>query len=170
MPTGSEASRTLSGAVRRGFRVFGLGAVSLLTTALLLPILVMAQDTPRPTPTPHWITAPSLPVRGPLISGTPIPPGAMVPTPGMKPPPVHPVQITIDNHVFSMRPGPCASRVQAAIDADDDLFTGDKACDSLIRQARTIQRQKDAEDPAYARAMHATPVPTPAQSDDGETR
>jgi hypothetical protein len=94
----------------------------------------------------------------------------MVPMPRMIPPPVHPVQITIDNYVFSMRSGPCASRVRAAIDADADLFTGDRACDSLIRQARTIQQQKDAEDPAYVRAMHATPIPTPAESGDDKNQ
>ena len=153
---------------RRCARVVGLAALSALALAALLPSSGAAQDSPQPTATPHWITAPSLPVRGPIISGTPIPPGVMVPMPGIMPPPVHPVQITIDNYVFSMRPGPCASRVRAAIDADDDLFTGDKACDSVIKQARAIQLQKDAEDPAYARAMHATPVPTPAVSgDDG---
>ena len=148
--------------------------ILVLVLAFLLALvavgrIVAAQDSPESIPTPNWVAAPSLPVRGPIISSTPIPPGAMVPRPGMIPPPVHPIQITIDNYVFSMRPGPCASRVRAAIDADEDLFTGDKACDSLIRQARAIQRQKDAEDPAYARAMHATPVPTPDLSGDDET-
>lgn len=131
--------------------------------------IVAARDSPESTPTPNWVTAPSLPVRGPIISSTPIRPGAMVPTPGMISPPVHPIQITIDNYVFSMRPGPCASRVRAAIDGDENLFTGDKACDSLIRQARAIQRQKEAEDPAYARALHAAPVPTRDPSIDDET-
>lgn len=164
-----QARRNVLRAALRCARVVGLAALSVLTWATLLPIVGAAQDTPWPTPTPNWITAPSLPVRGPIISGTPIPPGAMVPMPRMIPPPEHPVQMTIDNYVFSMRPGPCASRVRAAIDADKDLFTGDKACDSLIRQARTIQRQKDAEDPAYARAMRATPVPTPDLSGEDET-
>jgi hypothetical protein len=168
MAVSLEADHGVSHSERRGWQALWLIAASLLTL-FVLGVDAMAQDSPQPTPTPHWITAPSLPVRGPIISHTPIPPGAMVPTPGMKPPPEHPVQITIDNYVFSMRPGPCASRVRAAIDADDDLFTGDRACDSLIRQARTIQRQKDAEDPAYARAMHATPVPTPDLSGDDET-
>ena len=168
MATDPRTSQNVWRAARRPARVFGLAVLLMVALTALIPSSGVAQDSPQPTPTPHWITAPSLPVRGPIISGTPIPPGAMVPMPGMRPPPVHPVQITIDNYVFSMRPGPCASRVRAAIDADADLFTGDKACDSLIRQARTIQRQKDAEDPAYARAMHATPVPTPAVSgDDG---
>ena len=167
MPTAPKPGHGAAQSDRRGLQALWLIAASLLTL-FVLGVDAMAQDSPQTTPTPHWITAPSLPVRGPLISHTPIPPGAMVPTPGMKPPPEHPVQITIDNYVFSMRPGPCAFRVQAAIDADKDIFTGDKACDSLIRQARTIQRQKDAEDPAYVRAMHATPVPTPDLSNDDE--
>jgi hypothetical protein len=142
----------------------------MVVLAALLPTSGPAQDTPLPTPTPNWVTAPSLPVGGPIISHTPIPPGAMVPTPGMISPPEHPLGIAIDTYVFRMRRGPCAFRVEAAIDADKDLFTGDKACDSLIRQARTIQRQKEAENPAYARAMHATPVPTPAESGDDKTK
>jgi hypothetical protein len=94
----------------------------------------------------------------------------MVPTPGTAPPPEHLIGIHIDGFNFMMHPGPCARSLDNAIRAHQDLFTGDKACDDLIRQARSIQRQKEAEDPAYARAMHATPVSTPAQSDDGETR
>ena len=168
MATAHRAGHGTGCAKHRRLQARRLITASVLVLAALIPISGAAQDSPAPTATPHWITAPSLPVRGPIISGTPIPPGVMVPMPGMMPPPVHPVQITIDNYVFSMRPGPCASRVRAAIDADDDLFTGDKACDSVIKQARAIQLQKDAEDPAYARAMHATPVPTPAVSgDDG---
>jgi len=152
----------------RGLQALWLIAASLLTL-FVLGVDAMAQDSAQPTPTPHWITAPSLPVRGPIISHTPIPPGAMVPTPGMISPPEHPVGISIDTYVFQMRRGPCAFRVRAAIDSDKDLLTGDEACDSLIRQARTIQRQKEAEDPSYARAMHATPVPTSDLSGDDET-
>ena len=168
MPTAPKPGHGAAQSDRRGLQALRLIAASLLTL-FVLGVDAMAQDSPQPTPTPHWITAPSLPVRGPIISHTPIPPGAMVPTPGMIRPPEHLLGIAIDTYVFRMRPGPCAFRVRAAIDADKDLFTGDKACDSLIRQARTIQRQKEAEDPAYARAMHATPVPTPDLSGDDET-
>lgn len=141
-----------------------------LLALIVIGVRATAQETSWPTPAPHWMTAPSRPVRGLIVDSTPIPLGAKVPTPGMVPPPEHPVLIGIDTDVFTMSPGPCAFRVRAAIDADKDLFTGDKDCDSLIRQARAIQRQKEAEDPLYVRRLHATPIPTPTQSDDGETR
>jgi hypothetical protein len=158
----------------RGVAMKALLVFALVVAPLLMPALfgatATAQNTARPTPTPHLITAPSRPVRNLIVDSTPIPPGAKVPTPGMVPPPEHPVLIGIDTDVFTVRPGPCAFRVRAAIDADKDLFTGDKDCDSLIRQARAIQRQKEAEDPEYVRRLHATPVPTPAESGDDETR
>ena len=118
---------------------------------IVMDVRATAQETPRPTPTPHWITAPSLPVRGPRVRSTPIPPGAMVPTPGTAPPPEHMIGIHIDGFNFMMHPGPCARSVDNAIRAHRDLFTGDQACDGLIRQARAIQRQKEAEDPSYAK-------------------
>lgn len=157
MATGSEASRTLSRAVRRGLRVFGLGAVSLLTAALLLPILGVAQDEPRPASTPHY------------VHSTPIPPGAKVPMPSIAPPHAHMLAIHIDGYQFMMWPGPCAHRVSAAIQAHQDLLTGDEPCDKLIRQARGIQRQKEAEDPDYAKPA-VTPTPTPAESEEDAPR
>ena len=133
------------------------GLLSIVLSALL-PIAGVAQDTPCPTGTPHLISAPSLPVRGPMVRSTPIPPGAMVPTPGTEfPQHEHLVGIVIAGFPFLMHPGPCAHRVEAAILAHDDLFTGNMECDVLIRQARTIQRQKEREDPCYANEPRIRP-------------
>jgi hypothetical protein len=138
------------------------GLLPMLVFASLLPIGGVAQETiPCPTGTPHWITAPSLPVRGPIVRSTPIPPGAMVPRPGVEyPQHEHLIGINIDRENFRMHRGPCAFRVNAAIQAHDDLFTGNQECDALIRQARAIQRRKEREDPCYAneaRITSATP-------------
>jgi hypothetical protein len=151
---------------RRRARLIALAALLLPVLATLLPKAGAAQDSPASTVTPHLITAPSLPVRGPRVLSTPIPPGAMVPMPGMAPPPEHMVGIIIAGFPFLMHPGPCAHRVEAAIQAHDDLFTGDEACDTLIRQARAIQRRKEKEDPSYANEPRITPAPTPAESGD----
>src|SRR5271154_958315 len=114
----------------RVVRITGLSSVVL---SALLPIAGVAQDTPCPTGTPHWISAPSLPVRGPIVRGMPIPLGAMVPTPRTEfPEHEHLVGITIAGFPFMMHPGPCAHRVEAAIQAHDDLFTGNLECDALI--------------------------------------
>jgi hypothetical protein len=88
-----------------------------------------------------------------------MPPGAMVPAPGSIQHHEHPIGITIDGYAFMMHRGPCARSVDNAIMAHDDLFTGDPACDALIRQARAIQRQKEAEDPSYANEPRITPAP-----------
>ena len=90
-----------------------------------------------------------------------MPPGATVPTFGSVP--QHPIRIGIDGSAFMMQRGPCARSVDNAIMAHDDLFTGDPACDALIRQARAIQRQKEAEDPSYANEPRITPAPTSVQ-------
>jgi hypothetical protein len=151
-------------AARWSARVSGLVFLSALTLAALLPIVGLAQDTPRPTPTPHWITAPSLPVRGQRIRRTQPLPGVIEPTPAESPQHEHLVGIAIDGEGFMMHRGPCAFRVEAAILAHDDLFTGEQACDTLIRQARAIQRRKEAEDQSYANEPRITPAPTPAES------
>ena len=92
----------------------------------------------------------------------------MVPTPGIAPPHEHMLAIHIDGYQFMMWPGPCAFRVSAAIQARQDLLSGDQACNKQIRQARAIQRQKEAEDPDYANEPRITPAPAPAVSgDDG---
>lgn len=153
-------------AARRSARVSGLVFLSVLTLAALLPIVGLAQETPWPTPTPHWITAPSLPVGGPIVRRTQPLPGVIEPTPAESPPHEHLVGIAIDGEGFMMHRGPCAFRVEAAIQAHEDLFTGERACDSLIRQARAVQRRREAEDPAYANAPRITPEPTPAESGD----
>jgi hypothetical protein len=81
----------------------------------------------------------------------------MVPSPGTEfPQHEHLVGIVIAGFPFMMYTGPCAHRVEAAIQAHDDLFTGNLECDSLIRQARTIQRQKEREDPCYANEPRIT--------------
>ena len=153
---------------RRSARAFGLAVILVVALTALLSSSSAGHDSPASTATPHWITAPSLPVRGARVLSTPIPPGAMVPTPGMAPPPEHLVGIIIAGFPFLMHRGPCAHRVEAAIQAHDDVFTGDQACDTLIRQARAIQRQKEAEDPDYANEPRITPAPAPAVSgDDG---
>ena len=141
----------------------GLAALLLLALAALLPISAVAQDTPWPTPTPNLLTPPSLPVGGPRVRSTAIPPGAKVPTPGVVWQHEHMIGIPIDGEDFVMHPGRCALPVNAAILAHDDLFTGDKNCDALIRQARAIQRQKEAEDPTYANEPRLTPAPTPIE-------
>jgi hypothetical protein len=151
-------------AVRWSARISGLVFLSALTLAALLPIVGLAQDTPWPTPTPHWITAPSLPVRGPIVRRTQPLPGVIEPTPAESPQHEHLVGIAIGGEGFMMHPGPCAFRVEAAILAHEDLFTGEQACDSLIRQARAIQRRREAENPAYAHEPRITPEPTPAES------
>jgi hypothetical protein len=121
-----KANRDARRATRRYTRVVGLAAVSVLTLAALLPISAAAQDSPEPTPTPHLINH------------------------------EHPIRIGIDGSAFMMQRGPCVRRVDNAIMAHDDLFTGDPACDALIRQARAIQRQKEAEDPSYANEPRIT--------------
>jgi hypothetical protein len=135
-----------------------LGFVAIVFAGLL-PISGTAQNAPRPAPT--MITPPSLPVRGQKILRTLPSPGAMSPTPPEMPPPEHLVGIIIAGFPFMMHPGPCAHRVEAAILAHDDLFTGDSSCDTLIKRARAIQRQKEAEDPDYANEPRITPEPTP---------
>ena len=155
---------------RPSARASGLVFLSVFTLAALLPIVGVAQDTPWPTPTPHWITAPSLPVGGPRVRRTQPLPGVLEPTPGEIPDHEHLVGIAIDGVGFMMHPGPCAFRVEAAIMAHDDLFTGDQACDSLIRQARAIQRRREAEDPAYANAPRITPAPTPGDPADDKSQ
>jgi hypothetical protein len=166
MPTAPKAGHDAARSDRRVLQPIGLIAASLLTLVALAPT-IMAQDSAASMPSPHWITAPSLPVRGPKVRSTPIPPGAMVPRPGVAPPPEHMIGIRIDGFNFMMHRGRCVRSVDIAIQAHEDLLTGDQACDDLIRQARVIQRRKEAEDPAYARAMH--PVPTPDLSNDNET-
>jgi hypothetical protein len=86
--------------------------------------------------------------------------------PGMASPPEHMVGIIIAGFPFLMQPGPCAHGVEAAIQAHDDLFTADEACDTLIRQARAIQRRKEKEDPSYANEPRNTPAPTTKSGDD----
>jgi hypothetical protein len=76
----------------------------------------------------------------------------------------HLVGLTINGEHFMMHPGPCVLHVEAAIQAHEDLFTGNEACDTLIRQARVIQRRKEAEDQSYANEPRITPAPTPAES------
>jgi len=80
------------------------------------------------------------------------------------------IGIPIDGFNFMMHPGPCAFRVEAAMQAHEDLFTGDQACDALIRQARGIQRQKEAEDPDYANSPSSTPASTPAETGDDQNQ
>jgi hypothetical protein len=60
-----------------------------------------------------------------------------------------------------MERGPCAFKVESAIQAHADLLTGDPKCDALIRRAREIQRQKEAEYPSYANEPRVTPAPSP---------
>ena len=163
-----QASRNVWRTARRCARVVTLAALSMLTLAALLPSTGVAQDSPASTATPHWITAPSLPVRGPRVLSTPMPPGAMVPTFGSVP--QHPIRIGIDGSAFMMHRSPCVASVAIAIRAHDDLFTGDPACDALIRQARAIQRQKEAEDPDYANEPRITPAPTSAVSGDDKSQ
>lgn len=140
-------------------------AVPVLVSLLALIAIrasAVAHDTPHPTPTPHSVTiTPSRPVRAPIVRSTPIPPGANLPMPSIEPYHEHLVGVTIDGYRFLMHPGPCAFRVEAAIQAHQDILTGDKSCDAQIRQARAIQRQKEAEDPAYANEPRITPAPTP---------
>jgi hypothetical protein len=159
-----EAARNVWRAARQRVRVVGLAALSLLALAALLPISGVAQDTPWPTPTPKLLSPPSLPVGGTRVRSTPIPPGAKVPTPGMVPQYEHLIRINIDGIAFMMHPDPCGASVTSAIQAHDNLFTGDQSCDALISQARAIQRQKEAEDPTYANEPRITPAPTPAES------
>jgi len=80
------------------------------------------------------------------------------------------VGIVIAGFPFMMHPGPCAHSVEAAILAHEDLFTGDKACDSLIRQARAIQRRKEAEDPSYANEPRITPASSATESGGDKTK
>ena len=168
MATVRRAGHNAGCTERRGLQALTLIAASLLTL-FTLGVDAMAQDSPQPTPTPHWITAPSLPVRGRIVRSTPIPAGAKVPTPGIMAPPEHLIGVTIDGYRFLMHPGPCAHRVEAAIRAHQDKLTGENSCDAQIRQARAIQRQKEAEDPAYANELRVTPAPTPDLSGDDET-
>ena len=152
-----EADHGVSHPERKGLQALWLIAASLLAL-FVLGVDGMAQDEPQPASTPHYVRS------------TPIPAGAMVPMPGIAPPHEHMLAIHVDGYQFMMWPGPCAFRVSAAIQAHQDLLSGDQACDKLIRQARTIQRQKEAEDPAYARAMHATPARTTAESGDDKNQ
>src|SRR5690242_4826325 len=117
-------------------------------------LLAQEAPTPYPTRTPNWINPPSVPVRGPIVHRVPGQPG---PTPGMATSVEHLIGITIDGYPFMMKPGPCAFSVEAAIQAHDDLLTGDDACDQQIRAARQIQRQKEVEDPEYANGPRITP-------------
>ena len=92
----------------------------------------------------------------------------MVPTPGSVQPPEHLIGIHIDGEAFMMHARPCGLQVNAAIQAHDDLFTGNQECDALIRQARAIQRRKEREDPCYAnepRITAANPGTVPAPKD-----
>ena len=163
-----EAACNAWRAARRPKRVISLAALSLPALVALLPISGVAQDTPWPTPTPNLLSPPSLPVGGPRVRSTPIPPGAKVPTPGVVWQHEHMMGIPINGEDFVMHPGPCALPVNAAILAHEDLFTGDKSCDALILQARTMQRRKEAEDPSYANEPRITPRPTPAESGDDQ--
>jgi hypothetical protein len=81
----------------------------------------------------------------------------MVPTPGMVSPPEHLIGIHINGEEFMMHARPCGLQVNAAIQAHDDLFTGNQECDALIRQARAIQRRKEKEDPCYANEPRIRP-------------
>jgi hypothetical protein len=163
---GRNAWRT----ARRCARVFGLAVLLVVALTALIPSSSAAQDSPQPTPTPNWITAPSLPVRGPRVLSTPLPPSAMAATPRSIQHHEHPIRIGIDGSAFMMQRGPCARSVDNAIMAHDDLFSGDPACDALIRQARAIQRQKEAEDPSYANEPRITPAPTSAVSGDDQSQ
>jgi hypothetical protein len=163
---GRNAWRT----ARRCARVFGLAVLLVVALTALIPSSSAAQDSPASTASPHWITAPSLPVRGPRVLRTLPPPGVIEPTPGVEyQQHEHLVGIAIDGEGFRMPSGTCAFRVEAAILAHDDVFTGDQACDSLIRQARAIQRRRETEDPAYANAPRITPAPTQAESGDDKS-
>jgi hypothetical protein len=154
---------------------FWLGLLIAIAAPLALPVrdrlsvgalTASAQEPVEPTstPTPNYVTAPSLPVRG-----TPVRRfwGQAGPTPHLAPPPEHKIDIIIDGYHFEMRGSdPCRWNVQASIQAHDDLYTGDPRCDALIKQARAIQRQKEAEDPDYANAPRITPQPSPAEGDE----
>jgi hypothetical protein len=143
---------------RRPARVFGLAVVLVVALTVLIPSSGAAQDEPQPASTPHYVRS------------TPIPPGAMVPTPGTAPAHEHMVGIIIAGFPFMMHPGPCVRSVSNAIMAHDDLFTGDPVCDAFIRQARAIQRQKEAEDPTYANEPRITPAPAPTESGAGQSQ
>ncbi len=131
-----------------------------VVACLAMPLAALAQGEP-PTPaaksTQRWVTAPSVPFKGPIVHRIPGQPG---PTPGMSSPPVPKVGITIDGYEFEINPGPCAFKVGEAINAHADLLTNDTKCNELIMKARAIQRQKEAEDPSYAHAPRLTPAPT----------
>jgi hypothetical protein len=118
---------------------------------------------PTSTPTPYWVTPPTMPVKGPIVRRRPGQPGL---TPGVDPNGEKSMSgITIDGFPFMMESGPCARKVSAAIMAHDDLFTGDKVCDGWIRKARDIQRQHEIEDPSYAIEPRITPAPTPTDDE-----
>lgn len=138
--------------------------VLVLAIMLVATVPALAQEEAEPTwtPTPHYLNPPSLPVKGPIIRRYPGQPGPM-PREGQSSSPPK-VGITIDGYAFMMNRGPCMFKVGAAIQAHDDLFTGDKNCDEQIRQAREIQRQKEADDPSYANEPRATPEPKPSTS------
>ena len=170
MATDLRASQNVWRAASRPARVLALAVLLVVALAALLPMFGAAQDSPASIATPHLITAPSRPVLGQRVLSTPIPPGAMVPLPGAElPQHEHMVGIVIAGYPFLMHPGPCAHLVEAAILAHDDLFSGNQACDSLIRQARTIQRRKEAEDPSYANEPRITPAPTPGDPADDKS-
>jgi hypothetical protein len=152
-----------------------LGLLIAIAAALTLPVrdrlpvgalTASAQEPVEPTstPTPNYVTAPSLPVRG-----TPVRRmwGQLGPTPRIAPQQKQMIGITINGYEFMMDAGdPCRWRVQDAIYAHADLYTGDPHCDALIKQAREIQKQKEAEDPDYANAPRITPQPSPAEGDE----
>lgn len=139
-------------------RFFLLVAIMLVAA---VPVLAQEEAEPTWTATPHYLNPPSLPVKGPIVHRVPGQPG---PTPGMEGSEQHLIGIMIAGYPFMMKPGPCAFKVEAAIQAHADLFSADEACDGQIRKARTIQREKEAENPAYAHGVRITPAPTSGQS------
>ncbi len=79
------------------------------------------------------------------------------------PPPLKTARLSIDGYYFKMPPGPCVFKVETALNAHADIYSGNKTCDEYIKKARVIQKQKEAEDPNYVpemqrlKAMEASP-------------
>jgi hypothetical protein len=69
------------------------------------------------------------------------------------PPPLKTARLSIDGYYFKMPPGPCVFKVETALNAHADIYSGNKTCDAYIKKARVIQKQKEAEDPNYVPEM-----------------
>src|SRR5258708_31555075 len=79
-----QGSHNVWRTARRPARVFGLAALSVVALIALIPSSGAALDSAASTSTRHWITAPSLPVRGPRVLRTLPSPGVIEPTPGVE--------------------------------------------------------------------------------------